>query len=138
MNTLRTRRGQRKRRPSSGMSLLEVVVALLLLGSVILALGSFTAKFAMASGQARLVIAANEIASMRLDAIRSQPSYSSIDLLADSVKVSRDFTDFGMRTTVKRIGGSPADSVDYRVVTVKVTHESMRMRVLKTTAVAAF
>lgn len=137
MKTTRTRRAARAR-GRRGMTLVEVVVAMLLLTTVVLALGNFTARFAIASGQARLVIAANEIATMRLDAIRTQPTYSSIDLLADSVKVTRDFTDFGMRTTVLRVGGAPTDSVDYRLVTVSVTHPSMRRTVSKTTAVAAF
>jgi Tfp pilus assembly protein PilV len=120
------------------MTLVEVLVAMLLLTTVVLALGSFTAKFAMATGQARLVIAANEIAAMRLDAIRTQPTYASLDFLADSVTVRRDFTDFAMTTKVLRVGGSPKDSVDYRLVTVLVAHPSLRKIVSKTSAVAAF
>jgi HAMP domain-containing protein len=120
------------------MSLVEVIVAMLLLTGVVLGLGGFMAKFSAANAQARLVIAANEIAAMRLDAIRTQSTYSSIALLADSTLVTRDYTNFGMRTRVKRIGGQPADSVDYRIVSVYVTHPGMRKTVTKTTAVAAF
>lgn len=137
MKRIQTRRSSAPR-TRRGMTLVEVIVAMLLLTSVVLALGNFTARFAMASSQARLTIAANEIAAMRLDAIRTQPTYSSIDLIADSQKVNRDFTSFGMRTFVLRQGGAPADSVDYRLVTVRVTHPGMLTPVTRTTAVAAF
>jgi Tfp pilus assembly protein PilV len=139
---MKTSRSRRRRsvvqRIRRGMSLAEVMVAMLLLTTVILALGAFTARFAMANGQARLVIAANEIAGAKIDAVHTQPSYSSIDLLQDSVTVARDFTNFGVVTKVSHIGGNPSDSTDYRVMTVTVTHPGMKKTVMKTTAVAAF
>jgi prepilin-type N-terminal cleavage/methylation domain-containing protein len=124
-----------------GMTLVEVVIAMLILTGVILALGAFTARFAQASGQVHLVIGANEIAATRLDAVRTQPDYSAIDTLAsksgpDTVK--SDFTKFARKTEVTRVGGAPKDSVDYKIVTVTVTHPSMKKSVSKTTAVAAF
>jgi hypothetical protein len=59
-------------------------------------------------------------------------------LLADSVKVTRDYTDFAVVTKVKRIGGTPADSTDYKLMTVTVTHPALKKAVMKTTALAAF
>jgi prepilin-type N-terminal cleavage/methylation domain-containing protein len=121
-----------------GMTLMEVMIAMVLLTSVILALGGFTAKFAQASSQARLTIGANELAGLTLDKVRTAPTYSSIDLLADSVKVTRDLTDYTVVTKVRRVGGSPADSMDYRLMTVTVTHPALKKKVYKTTAVAVF
>lgn len=121
-----------------GFSLVEVIVAMMLLTTVVLALGSFTMKLARANGQAHLVIAANEIASQRLDEARQQPTYSSISLLAESTSVTYDFLKFGRQTVVQRIGGAPTDSVDYRLITVIVSHPSMTKAVSKTTAIAAF
>jgi Tfp pilus assembly protein PilV len=120
------------------MTLAEVMVAMMLLTTVMLALGAFTARFAMANGQARLIVAANEIAGTKLDAIHTQPTYVAIDALADSVLVRRDYTDFTVVTKVKRIGGTPSDSTDYRLMTVTVTHPAMKKSVMKTTAMAAF
>lgn len=122
----------------AGFSLIEVIVALMLLTAVVLALGGFTAKFAQANSQAHLVIAANEIAAQRLDEVRQQPTYAAIDLLKDSAGIRYDFQTFGRQTIVKRIGGATTDSADYRLVTVLVTHPSMKKMVSKTTAVAAF
>lgn len=120
------------------MSLVEVIVALLILTGVLLALGGFMAKYAQASGQAQLTITANEIAAQRLDAVRTQPTYSSISLLAGKGMVRADFKTYAIDMKVKQIGGALTDSVDYKLVTVTVTHPSMRRPVSKTTAVAAF
>jgi Tfp pilus assembly protein PilV len=134
--------GERATSARRGMTLVEVIVAMLLLVTVVLALGGFTTKYAMASSQARLVIGANEIASTRLDAIKQQPTYTAIDSLGvgksgyDSVK--KDFTWFYVTTRVQQMGGGVADSTDYKLMTVIVTHPAMKRSVYKTTAMAAF
>ena len=128
-------RGLRKK----GMTLVEVIVAMMLLVGVVLVLGGFSAKFAQASNQAHLIVLANELAATRLDAVRQQPTYVAIDTLIhlnDSVKA--DFSWYHMKTQVVRIGGAVTDSVDYKLVTVTVTHPAMKKIVTKTTAVAAF
>lgn len=128
-------RGLRKK----GMTLVEVIVAMMLLVGVVLVLGGFSAKFAQASNQAHLIVLANELASTRLDAVREQPTYVALDTLIhlnDSVKA--DFSWYHIKTQVVRIGGALTDSVDYKLVTVTVTHPAMRKSVAKTTAVAAF
>ena len=141
----RAQRRSRRRRPlirgvrRDGMTLVEVIVAMMLLVGVILVLGGFSAKFAQATGQARLVVTANELASTRLDAVRQQPSYTAIDtLVRTDTGVKSDFTSFSVRTQIVRIGGNVTDSLDYKLVTVTVTHKAMRKSVIKTTAVAAF
>lgn len=125
-----------------GMTLVEVIVAMMILTGALLVLGAFSAKFAQATSQARLVIAANEIAASRLDAARTQPTYVALDSLASKPggdTVQADQTRFVRVTTVSHLGGSTAkDSTDYKVLTVSVTHPSMRKTVTKTTAMAAF
>jgi type II secretory pathway pseudopilin PulG len=125
------------------MSLVEVVVAMLILTGVLLVLGAFSAKFARANGQAHLVITANEIAASRLDEIRTQATYSALDLLATPAgtpdKIPADNTVFLRTTKLKRVGGATVtDSVDYKLMTVTVTHPSMSKVITKTTAIAAY
>jgi Tfp pilus assembly protein PilV len=120
------------------MTLAEVIVAMLILTGVLFALGGFTAKYAQASGQVRLVIDANELASRRLDAVRTQPTYLAVANLQGTRTIKSDFGVFAESTKVVRIGGAATDSVDYMLVTVLMTHPSMRKVVSKTTAVAAF
>ena len=131
-------------RPRAGMTLVEVVVAMLILTGVLLVLGGFSARFAQANGQAQLVVTANEIAATRLDDVRMLPKYDLVETLAtpvngrvDTVRIAN--TVYTRSTTVRREGGATAaDSVDYKTVTVKVMHPQMRKVVSKTTVVAAF
>jgi type II secretory pathway pseudopilin PulG len=128
-------------RTRKGMSLVEIVVAMMILVGVVLALGGFSLKFSQASNQAHLVINANEIAATQLDAIRmQQQNYASIDsTLVGTSTVKNDFTTFTVRTDIKRMGGNAAkDTVDYKFITVTVTHPSMTKKVIKSTAVAAY
>jgi prepilin-type N-terminal cleavage/methylation domain-containing protein len=132
-------RGGRARR---GMTLVEVVVAMMILTGVLLVLGAFSARFSQATSQAHLVITANEIAASRLDEIRTQPTYGALDALTSASSgdtVLADNTRFTRVTTVRRVGGTKAtDSVDYKLVTVTVNHPSMKRAVSKTSAMAAF
>jgi type II secretory pathway pseudopilin PulG len=120
------------------MTLVEVIVAMMLLAGVLLGLGRFMVLFSQASNQAHLIINANEIAARRLDDVRNQNTYSAIDTLAGTTTMKADFLTYAETTKVVRIGGAPTDSLDYRLITVVVTHPSMRKIVRKTTAMAAF
>jgi prepilin-type N-terminal cleavage/methylation domain-containing protein len=129
-------------RARHGMSLIEVMVAMIILTGVLLVLGGFSAKFSQASAQVHLVITANEIAASRLDEIRSQSSYDALDSLGyktagDTIVANQ--TKFLRITTVLHKGGvTSKDSTDYKIVTVAVSHPAMRKVVSKTTAMAAF
>jgi prepilin-type N-terminal cleavage/methylation domain-containing protein len=125
------------RRMRRGMTLIEVVMAMAILVGVILVLGGFSFKFARATGQAHLVITANEIAAARIDEVKQQQTYDAVELLKGSSVVFKDFTTFNMRTDVRQLGG-PAATEDLRYVTVIVTHPSMTKVISKTTAIAAF
>jgi type II secretory pathway pseudopilin PulG len=143
MKTLRTRRLRRhvvllRGLRRKGMTLVEVIVAMMLLVGVVLVLGGFSAKFAQASNQAHLIVLANEIASTRLDAVRQQPNYAALDTLIRTDSVRADVSWYGVRTQMVRIGGAVLDTLDYKMFTVTVTHPAMKKVVTKTTAIAAF
>lgn len=121
-------------RRRAGMSLVEIVVALLILTGVLLGLGGFTTKFTQATSQTNLVIQANELAVKRLDEARQQPNY----LAVVSLKGARPRGFFSESTFVTRTGGGPTDLTDYMTVTVAIRHPLMKKRISKTTAVAAF
>ena len=126
------------RRHRRGMSLVEVIVAMMLMVGVVLVLGGFSAQFARATAQAHLIVLANELAATRLDAVRQQPTYAALDSLAKTDTVKADFSQYAVKTQLLRMGGGVTDSVDYKLVTVTVTHPAMKKTVTKTTAVAAF
>lgn len=123
----------------AGMTLIEIIVAMLILVGVILVLGNFSARFAQANGQARLVIAANRIAAQRLDTIQQMPTYASVDLLKEKgTKLTVDARPFTRNTSILRVGGGVLDTMDYKLVTVTVTQAAMQKTVSKTTAIAAY
>jgi prepilin-type N-terminal cleavage/methylation domain-containing protein len=131
---MQSREARRMRR---GMTLIEVIMAMAILVGVILVLGGFSFKFARATGQAHLVITANEIAASQIDAVKQQQSYDKVDLLKGDAVIYKDFTTFNVHTDVLQVGGSTATQ-DYRYVTVTVKHPSMTKVISKTTAIAAF
>ncbi|MEO8623636.1 MAG: hypothetical protein ABI625_21335, partial [bacterium] len=94
--------------------------------------------FARATAQAHLIVLANELAATRLDAVRQQPTYAAIDSLVRTDTVKADYSSYAVRTQMIKIGGGVTDTVDYKLVTVTVTHPAMKKTVTKTTAVAAF
>ena len=101
------------------------------------------AQFAQANSQAHLVITANEIASSRIDDLRTQPTYAAVDSLATPAgkadTIPADNTKFVRITKIARVGGPAAtDSVDFKSITVFVTHPSMKRTISKTSAIAAF
>ena len=110
----------------TGMSLVEVIVAMMLLVGVVLVLGGFSAQFAKATAQAHLIVLANELAATRLDAVRQQPSYAAIDTLVHTDTVKADFSKYAVRTQMVRINAGVSDTVDYKLVTVTVTHPAMK------------
>jgi prepilin-type N-terminal cleavage/methylation domain-containing protein len=122
-----------------GMTLMEVMVALILLGGVLLSLGKFSAGLARSSGTARLLATATQLVSDRIGTVKGAPRYSAIESLyvASESQVS-GFKDFKRVTTVKRIGGKASDSIDYKIITVEVSNPSLTKPVRKSTIIAPF
>jgi prepilin-type N-terminal cleavage/methylation domain-containing protein len=126
-------------RPRAGMTLMEVIVALIILGGVLLSLGKFSAGLARTSGTARMLATATQLVSDRIGTVKGAPRYSAIESLyvATETNVS-GFKDFKRTTMVKRIGGKASDSIDYKIITVEVSNPSLTKAVRKSTVIAPF
>lgn len=61
-----------------GMTIVEVVFAILILSGVTLAMVSFGQSFSRASGTARWFALASDLAASRLEVIRAEPNYSAL------------------------------------------------------------
>ena len=61
-----------------GMTIIEVVFAILILSGVTLAMASFGQSFSRASNSAGWFALASDLATGRLEAIRAEPSYSAL------------------------------------------------------------
>ena len=130
-------RSQGHRRP--GMTLMEVMVALILLGGVLLSLGKFSGSLARTSGTARMLATATQLVSDRIGTVKGAPRYTAIESLYVASETSLPgFPDFKRVTMVKRIGGQPTDSIDYKIITVEVSNPSLSKPVRKSTVIAPF
>lgn len=66
------------RRRTRGLTIIEVVFAIAILSGVTLALATFGQQFSRASGKARWVVVASDLATARLEMVRSAPDAASI------------------------------------------------------------
>lgn len=130
---------RRRWRARNGFTLVEVVVALLVLGFALLGLALFVSNMAHTGSTSQLVGTANELAADRIETIKSWLRYSLLDsrFTATENPVA-GYTGYTRQTIIRHIGGGASDSVDYRIVTVVVTNPAMTDTVRKTTIIAAF
>jgi Tfp pilus assembly protein PilV len=121
------------------MTLVEVLVALVLMAGVLLALGRFSGTLARTTGTARLVATATQLVADRLETVKGAPRYTAIDSLYVATESAMPgFAGFTRQTQVLRIGGGATDSVDYKIVTVTVSNPSLTTAVRKSTVIAPF
>src|SRR3954464_1070399 len=122
-----------------GLSLVEVIVALGILGGVLLALGLFSARLSQATSGGRIRIAAAPLAADRLELVKTAPRYSMIESVYVATENSiANFPGYSRRTWVQRVGGAVTDTIDYKIITVQVSHSQMTGNVRKTTVIAPF
>jgi prepilin-type N-terminal cleavage/methylation domain-containing protein len=106
----------------AGMTLIECMVALVILSGSLLALGNFMGKYAHTTTMAAASGTALDLATDRIDAVRHAQVYATIPSLYAAVETIPEATgvNFTRTTTIKHIGGGPTDTLDVMVVTVKV------------------
>ena len=122
-----------------GMTLVEVIVAIGLLGGVLFGMSAFSLKLAQASAVSRIKATASQLISDRIEQVKGAPRYSVIDSAYPATESNASgFTGFTRQTWVRRVGGQPTDSIDYKLVTVEVRHANLKVPLRKTTAIAPF
>jgi prepilin-type N-terminal cleavage/methylation domain-containing protein len=129
-------------RPRRGLTLVEVVVAMGILGGVSLGLGMFSVRLSQSTSAARLYIAAGQLAAQRIEAVKGSPRYSAIDSLfvatEGAVSGGPGLPNFARRTWVTRVGGTVSDTIDYKIITVQVSNPQISGVVRKTTVIAPY
>ena len=127
------------RRARRGMTLLEVLVALSILGGALIALAMFSVRLAQSTSSSRVRIEAAQLAADRLETVKGSPRYSAIETLyvATEIPVS-GHPGFSRQTWVTRVGGGVKDTIDYKIVTVQVQNAQLAGNVRKTTVIAPY
>ncbi len=116
-----------------GFSLIEVMVALVILSVVLLGLGRFVASFLHTVGTTTTKTAATEAASGYMAYIQADPSYPLPASYAGTVTGFPGYPNLKRVTTFNRINST---NRDYTVVTVLVTEPTLRDTVNVTAVVA--
>jgi prepilin-type N-terminal cleavage/methylation domain-containing protein len=105
----------------AGMTLVEVLVALVILSGSLIAMGNFMGKFTETQRFASLRQDEIDLATDMVDSVEHAATYAAIPGYAGTVSVSRDNATFSRVTTVKQIGGGATSVVNYYIVTVAVS-----------------
>jgi type IV pilus modification protein PilV len=122
-----------------GLTLVEVIIAMLILTVVLLGMGNFAVKFtrAVQNSDARTIAVA--LADQKLSEIRASPNYTGLETNFNGTENSiTGFTGYTRVTQIVRSGGSrPTYTDDYKTVTISVTAPGIASTIKKTIVVAA-
>jgi prepilin-type N-terminal cleavage/methylation domain-containing protein len=116
-----------------GFSLIEVMVALVILSIVLLGLGRFVASFLHTVGTTTTKTAATEAAAGYMATIQADPSYPLPASYAGTVTGFPNYPNLKRVTVFNRINTS---NRDYTIVSVRVTEPTLRDTVNITAVVA--
>lgn len=127
-------------RARRGMSLVELIVALTIIGGALLSLAEFSIRFARSASVSRAQSTEVELAVDRIETIKSYNNYLALDSVFTATETSiPGYPGFTRRTVVNRIGGVAPDTLeDYTAVTVVVTSAQLPDSERKTTFIAAY
>lgn len=125
----------RRAAPRAGLTLLEVMVALTILGTALLGMSEYGRRFATTNQKVGLQNTALDIATERIERIKAERNYATMDTLAGTHSINVNGVVFTRVTSIVRTQNS---QVDFKIVTVAVQRATMPTPVKKTTAIARF
>jgi prepilin-type N-terminal cleavage/methylation domain-containing protein len=130
------------RRLRRGMTLIEVMIAIVIMSGAMIGLAKFTGNFEHTTATASDLSLASDLSSLRLEQVKAYRVYSSIvatyNNVTETFLTSTSYKGFTRVTKATRCAGCPTSSNDYITVTVTVTGRSLVAPVSKTTIIAVF
>lgn len=123
-----------------GFTIVEVLVAVTILGGVVLGMTEFTRRFTRSTADAAVQARASDLATEQLETVKAWRVYNT--LVATYNGTTATFTGdtpyrgLTRRTIVARTG--PTATTDHITVTVEVTGSGLAAPVKRTTIIAAF
>lgn len=123
------------------MTLVEVILAVVILSGTMLGLGNFARKFQNANSGYTSKSLASDLAAQRVADVQGYRPYSSI--VATFNGTSESYTTGAYKgltrtTTAARCSGCPTATNDYITVTVSVSGNDLTAAVTKTVVIAAY
>jgi prepilin-type N-terminal cleavage/methylation domain-containing protein len=128
-----------QRSSRSGMTLVEVLIAIVILSTALLSISAYMMKLAQTISQSDVKGAANEIAADQIETVKTAPRYVAIEsLYVATTTMPSPYVGFTRQTLVTHTGGGATDLYDYKTITVIVTNKRLATPVKKTDIIAAF
>jgi prepilin-type N-terminal cleavage/methylation domain-containing protein len=130
--------------PRRGMTLIEVLFAIVILSGVMLALSRFGTSFSQATNNAAEMAIASDLAAARVEIIKAHGVYATLVSTFDNVtetsatSANPSMSGYDGYTRTTDVIFVQNDSLDYAVVTVTVTSDLLAAPMTKTVAIAAF
>ncbi|MDQ8165980.1 MAG: prepilin-type N-terminal cleavage/methylation domain-containing protein [Gemmatimonadota bacterium] len=124
-----------------GMTLVEVILAIVILSGTMLGLGNFARKFQSSNSGSTSKALASDLAAQRIADVLAYRPYSSIVSTYNGTSESYTtgvFAGLTRATSAVRCSGCPTATTDYITVTVSVSGNDLSTAVTKTVVVAAF
>ena len=122
-----------------GFTLVEVIVALSLMGGVLFGLGMFSVRMAQSTSSARVRVTLTQLAADRLEAAKGAPRYTAVEsLFVATEAMMTGYPGYTRQTWVSHVGGAVTDTMDYKVITVQVSNNQIGGNVRKSTVIAPF
>ena len=131
-----------RRRLRRGMTLIEVMIAIVILTAAVLGLANFIRIFQHTSSETSMKALASDLATSRLETIKGDRVYAGLvttyDGLVETFPGDPVYGGFTRTTKVARCAGCPTATDDYVTVTVTITGNNPPAPKKKTTVIAAF
>lgn len=122
-------------RRRSGMTLIEVMIALVILTGALLGMGKFITSFSHATSDGALSSVASDLVLDRIETIKGTTSYAGLDAFAVTENSIPGFTGYKRVTQVLRTLDA---TEDYKAITVTVSNPGLSTAVKKSTIIAAY
>lgn len=124
-------------RSSGGFTLIEIMIALVILTVVVLGLATATAQVVHVVTLSDRNAAAIQLADSRIEEVQMSPDYNGLEsLFAGTESSFPDLPGYVRETKIQRVGGV-GQNHDYKKITVTVTGPGVSDPVARTVTVAA-
>ena len=128
-------------RARRGMTLIEVMIAIVILSGAMIGLAKFGGNFEHITATSADMSLASDLATLRIEQVKAFRTYSSIVATFNGTTqtYSTDpYKGFSVHTVAARCTGCPTASNDYVTVTATVSGRSLVSPIAKTTIIAVF
>lgn len=122
-------------RARRGLSIIEVMVALSILAVSLIGMSEYGRRYARTNANTSVTNQAIDLATARLERVKAERNYTSMDTLAITEAVIAGYPKFTRTTTITQ---TLTSQLAFKTVTVTVSHSAIPGKVKKTTAIARF